>query len=207
MPLYQPPAFRSDSHAARDLATRHPFATLITPGNDTPWVSHLVLLPDPTDPDTLLGHLAAANGHSQALLQAPSVVIFQGEHGYISPRWYHSSGMVPTWNYRVAHAHCTVAQPVAGAELYTLLAQLSARFEGPGGWMPDALPAQAMAAMQRAIVGFRLRVTRWEAKEKLSQNRSLADRLAVIAALAGGRPDEQQLAAGMQAALDSDSAS
>ena len=207
MPLYQPPAFASHPDTASTLASQHPFATLITPGSDTPWISHLVLLPDPGQPGCLLGHLAAANGHSQALLQAPSVAIFQGEHGYISPRWYHSSGMVPTWNYRVAHAQCGPAQQISGDELYTLLAQLSARFEGPGGWSPEAVPAQAMAAMQRGIVGFRLPVIQWQCKEKLSQNRSLADRHGVIAALTSGRPDEQQLAACMQAALDSDSAS
>ncbi|MGL6044990.1 MAG: FMN-binding negative transcriptional regulator [Vogesella sp.] len=207
MPLYQPPAFASPPDTASTLASQHPFATLITPGGDTPWISHLVLLPDPGQPDCLLGHLAAANGHSQALLHAPSVAIFQGEHGYISPRWYHSSGMVPTWNYRVAHAHCSPAEQISGDELYTLLAQLSARFEGPDGWSPQAVPAHAMAAMQRAIVGFRLHVTQWQCKEKLSQNRSLADRRGVIAALASGGPDDQQLAACMQAALDSDSAS
>lgn len=207
MPLYQPPAFASPANAASALAAQHPFATLITPASDTPWISHLVLLPDPSRPDYLLGHLAAANGHSQALLQAPSVAVFQGEHGYISPRWYQSSGMVPTWNYRVAHAQCAVAQQVSGDELYTLLAQLSARFEGPDGWSPEAVPAQAMAAMQRAIVGFRLPVTQWHCKEKLSQNRSLADRHSVIAALASGQPDEQQLAACMQAVLDSEPAS
>ncbi len=207
MPLYQPPAFASPASAASALAARHPFATLITPASDTPWISHLVLLPDPSRPDCLLGHLAAANGHCQALLQAPSVAVFQGEHGYISPRWYQSSGMVPTWNYRVAHAQCAVAQQVSGDELYTLLAQLSARFEGPDGWSPEAVPAQAMAAMQRAIVGFRLPVIQWQCKEKLSQNRSLADRHSVIAALASGQPDEQQLAACMQAVLDSEPAS
>lgn len=207
MPLYQPPAFASPARAASALAARHPFATLITPASDTPWISHLVLLPDPGRPDCLLGHLAAANGHSQALLQAPSVAVFQGEHGYISPRWYQSSGMVPTWNYRVAHAHCGLAEQISGDELYTLLAQLSARFEGPDGWSPEAVPAQAMAAMQRAIVGFRLPVTQWQCKEKLSQNRSLADRHSVIAALASGQSDEQQLAACMQAVLDSEPAS
>lgn len=207
MPLYQPPAFASTASTAHSLAASYPFATLITPGSDTPWISHLVLLPDPRRPDCLLGHLAAANGHSQALLHAPSVAIFQGEHGYISPRWYQSSGMVPTWNYRVAHAQCAVAQQLSGDELYTLLAQLSARFEGPGGWSPEAVPAQAMAAMQRAIVGFRLPVSQWQCKEKLSQNRSLADRHSVIAALASGGLEEQQLAASMQTAFDSDTAS
>ncbi|GGX85571.1 FMN-binding negative transcriptional regulator [Vogesella alkaliphila] len=196
MPLYQPPSFAAAANVGRSLAAEFPFATLLTQQPDTPWLSHLVLLPDPHDPDCLLGHLAAANGHSAALLHSPSVAIFHGEHGYVSPRWYASPGMVPTWNYRVAHAHGQ-AEAVSGDELAALLAQLAARFEGPDGWTPAAVPDQALAAMQRAIVGFRLRVTRWEVKEKLSQNRSPADVAAVIAALQAGDGEQRQLAARM----------
>jgi transcriptional regulator len=69
--------------------------------------------------------------------------------------------------------------------------------EGADGWTPAALPAAALAAMQRAIVGFRLRVTRWEVKEKLSQNRKPEDVAAVIAALQAGDGEQRQLAARM----------
>lgn len=177
MPFYQPPSFVAAANVGRNLAADFPFATLLTQQQDTPWLSHLVLLPDPHDPDCLLGHLAAANGHSTALLDAPSVAIFHGEHGYVSPRWYVTPGMVPTWNYRVAHAHGQ-AEAVDGDEL-------------------AALPDTALAAMQRAIVGFRLRVTRWEVKEKLSQNRAPQDVAAVIAALQAGDGEQRQLAARM----------
>lgn len=196
MPLYQPPSFAAAANVGRNLAAEFPFATLLTQQQDTPWLSHLLLLPDPQHPDCLLGHLAAANGHSTALLSAPSVAIFHGEHGYVSPRWYVSAGMVPTWNYRVAHAHGQ-AEAVSGDELTALLTQLAARFEGADGWTPAALPAAALAAMQRAIVGFRLRVTRWEVKEKLSQNRKPEDVAAVIAALQAGDGEQRQLAARM----------
>ncbi|GHD77555.1 FMN-binding negative transcriptional regulator [Vogesella fluminis] len=199
MPFYQPPSFAAAANVGRKLAADFPFATLLTQQPDTPWLSHLLLLPDPQDPDCLLGHLAAANGHSAALLQAPSVAIFHGEHDYISPRWYVSPGMVPTWNYRVAHAHGQ-AEAVSGDELTALLTQLAARFEGPGGWTQAAVPEKALAAMQRAIVGFRLRVTRWDVKEKLSQNRTPQDINAVIAALQAGNAGQQQLAARMLAA-------
>lgn len=199
MPFYQPPSFAATANVGRNLAADFPFATLLTQQPDTPWLSHLLLLADPQDPDCLLGHLAAANGHSAALLQAPSVAIFHGEHDYISPRWYVSPGMVPTWNYRVAHAHGQ-AEAVSGDELTALLTQLAARFEGPGGWTQAAVPEKALAAMQRAIVGFRLRVTRWDVKEKLSQNRTPQDINAVIAALQAGNAGQQQLAARMLAA-------
>ncbi len=196
MPLYQPPSFAAAANVGRSIADDFPFATLITQQPDTPWLSHLVLLPDPHHPDCLLGHLAAANGHSAALLAAPSVAIFHGEHGYVSPRWYTSPSMVPTWNYRVAHAHGQ-AEAVSGDELTALLTQLAARFEGADGWTPALLPATALAAMQRGITGFRLRVHRWEVKEKLSQNRAPQDVAAVIATLAAGDGEQRQLAARM----------
>lgn len=200
MPLYQPPAFHSDAAHCQALAARFPFATLMTPTPDGPWLSHLVLLADPAQPGTLLGHLAAANGHSEALQRYPSVALFQGEHGYVSPRWYHSAGGVPTWNYRVAHAHCGMAETVAGEALTALLATLTQPFEGEGGWHPGLLPDKALVGMQRAIVGFRLPVFRWEGKEKLSQNRHPADRDGVIAALQAGNDGDRQLAAAMLAA-------
>ncbi|WP_174873127.1 FMN-binding negative transcriptional regulator [Vogesella oryzae] len=199
MPFYQPPSFTAAANVGRRLAAEFPFATLITQQPESPWLSHLVLLPDPQQPDCLLGHLAAANGHSAALLAAPSVAIFHGEHDYISPRWYVTPGMVPTWNYRVAHAHGQ-AEALSGAELSALLAQLAAHFEGSEGWTPAAVPAAALAAMQRAIVGFRLRVSHWEVKEKLSQNRAPQDVAAVIAALQAGDGSQQQLAARMASA-------
>ncbi len=203
MPLYQPPAFASDTSRCQALAARFPFATLITPTPDGPWLSHLVLLADPAQPGSLLGHLAAANGHVLALQHYTSVAVFQGEHGYVSPRWYHSAGGVPTWNYRVAHAHCGVADTVAGDALTALLATLTQPFEGEGGWHPGLLPPQALTGMQRAIVGFRLPVLRWEGKDKLSQNRHPADRDGVIAALQTGSDADRQLAAAMQAAAAS----
>ncbi|SCK13360.1 FMN-binding negative transcriptional regulator [Vogesella sp. LIG4] len=198
MPFYQPPSFVAAANVGRTLASEFPFATLITQHEGTPWISHLVLLPDPADPDCLLGHLAAANGHSQAVLQAPSVAIFHGEHDYISPRWYSSPNMVPTWNYRVAHAHGQ-ASVVDGAGLSVLLQLLAARFEGADGWSMDAVPEKALTAMQRAIVGFRLRVARWEVKEKLSQNRTPQDVAGAVEALQAGSPQQQQLAARMLA--------
>jgi len=196
MSLYCPAAFRADAAYAAAVMADNPLATLMTSGEGEPWISHVVLLPDPQQPDCLLGHLARANPHAQLLFDQDSVAVFSGVHGYVSPRWYVSDGMVPTWNYRVAHAHGR-AEPVAGAELAALLQQLAVHFEGEAGWQTTDLPAAAMEAMQRGIVGFRLRVTRWDVKAKLSQNRLSQDRQGVIAALEQGDEAARQLAAAM----------
>ena len=59
--MYTPDAFSGRPAALTELLAAHPFATLITPQADgEPWISHLVLLADPEQPDCLLGHLARA---------------------------------------------------------------------------------------------------------------------------------------------------
>lgn len=196
MSLYCPTAFRAEAKYAAEVMADNPLATLITPAGVEPWISHLVLLPDPQYPDCLLGHLARANPHAELLFGQDSVAVFTGVHGYVSPRWYVSDGMVPTWNYRVAHAHGR-AEPVAGDELSALLQQLARHFEGPDGWSADTMPPASMASMQRGIVGFRLRVSRWEVKAKLSQNRLPQDRQGVISMLEQGDAAARQLAAAM----------
>ncbi|WP_197081376.1 FMN-binding negative transcriptional regulator [Chromobacterium sp. LK1] len=198
--MYTPDAFSGRLAALPELLAAHPFATLITPQtNGEPWISHLLLLADPEQPDCLLGHLARANPHSQALLRGRSVALFHGEHGYVSPAWYAAGGaQVPTWNYRVAHAHGVVEEMEGTALLRQLELQVR-RFEGESGWR---LPSESAAiqAMQRAIVGFRLRVERWDLKEKLSQNRSAADQDGVVAALERIGGDDGALARAMRAA-------
>ncbi len=59
----------------------------------------------------------------------------------------------------------------------------------PQPWVPDYDPS-----MLDAIIGFRLPVDTVEAKFKLSQNRSAADRDAVIRALDGAGPGSRAVA-------------
>jgi transcriptional regulator len=62
------------------------------------------------------------------------------------------------------------------------------------------LEGRALEALLGAIVGFRLRIERVQAKFKLSQNRSVEDRERVIEKLrAEGYPDANATAAWMEA--------
>lgn len=54
-------------------------------------------------------------------------------------------------------------------------------------WAVSDAPPQFVAGQLRAIVGLELRMTRIEAKAKLSQNRTAADRAGVIAGLGSHR--------------------
>jgi transcriptional regulator len=182
----RPFALRDHEQIVR-LMAEHPFATLVTPGIPEPQVSHLPLQFDPRSGPhgTLLGHMARANPHWQHFANGASVAIFHGPHAYVSPSWYaEPAAAVPTWNYCVAHVHGTAELMDDERDKRALLDAMVARYESARDkpWRLQ-LEGRALAAMLGAIVGFRLRVERIDAKFKLSQNRGAEDRERVIARL------------------------
>jgi transcriptional regulator len=188
MSLYTPPLFRADDRAAISrLMHDQPFATLLTPADGEPHVSHvpLLLLPDCEPHGTLIGHFARGNPHAQAAASADSIAVFHGPHAYVSPTWYaEPAKAVPTWNYAAVHAHGRLeilADPVDARAILDTLVQ---RFEGgrPAPWT-FAMAARERDALVGGIVAFRMRIKRLDAKFKLSQNRPAGDRARVIAAL------------------------
>ena len=187
MSVYIPQHFASrDSARVTQIVHDHPFATLITPGDPEPVVTHLPLLlvADCAPHGTLFGHFARANPHSKAT--GESVAIFHGPHAYVTPSWYADpAGAVPTWNYATAHVHGVIELATDAAETRAVLGLLVERFESgrAAPWQLGLTP-ERLAAMVDAIVGFRIRVTRIEAKFKLSQNRSPEDQRRVAAGLA-----------------------
>jgi transcriptional regulator len=179
------------------------FATLVTQHEGRPFATHLPFLVEPEhgEQGRLLAHLAKAN--PQWTDFAPgreALVIFQGPHTYISPSWYETQPSVPTWNYAVVHAYGVprvLEDDVQIAEtLRRLVATHEEGFEEP--WALEHVPTDYLQTMKRGIVTFEMPILRLEGKLKLSQNRSLADRERVIAALASRSEDGAQ---GVQALM------
>lgn len=199
MTLYVPDAFRIDDRERLfDFIARNAFGTLVTGGPAGLQVSHIPFLPERGADGVirLQGHVARANPQWQGLEQARELLaIFQGPHAYVSPGWYRQHPSVPTWNYTVVHAHGK-ARLMDEAELHEMLMRLSAAYEDgrEKPWRMSQLPAEFVATMLRAIVGFEIAVERIEGKFKLSQNRP-AEIPRVIAALE--REGEAALAAFM----------
>jgi transcriptional regulator len=192
--MYIPTAFRADDRAALyDLIERHGFGTLVSVVDGEPFATHLPFVLDRSR-GVLLGHVARANPHARALAGAAALAIFQGPHAYVSPSWYATAPVVPTWNYAAAHVYGTASlldEPRLVELLQRLVRQYEAGRERP--WAMD-LPADYMAKMVRAVVGFEVPLTRVEGKFKLSQNRPAEDRAGVIRALAAGGAAERELA-------------
>jgi transcriptional regulator len=90
---------------------------------------------------------------------------------------------VPTWNYDAVQArgHATLIDDPATIAIQ--MRAMAARYEPDPGFDMDAQPADYMARMFKGVVGIAIEVTEWTAKRKQSQNRSIADRVAVAAQL------------------------
>jgi transcriptional regulator len=137
-------------------------------------------------PPMLLSHVARQNDQWRTLRPDTEVLaIFQGPHAYISPRWYVSKLAVPTWNYTAVHVYGRPRLIEDPPAVRQLLSQIVTTYEGTGAntWSDSALPDDFVEKLAAAVVAFAIDVTRIEGKFKLSQNRPMADREAVIAAL------------------------
>jgi transcriptional regulator len=187
MTLYVPAHFRvDDPDALFAFIERYAFGTLVSSGDAGLHVSHIpfVVERDAAGRVRLLGHVARGNDQWPQLEGARDVVaMFHGPHAYVSPTAYANHPSVPTWNYAVVHAQGT-ARLMDEAELHDLLMRLSATYEAGNAqpWKMSELPADYVATMLKAIVGFEIEVERLEGKFKLSQNRP-AEAARVIAAL------------------------
>lgn len=178
--MYIPPAFKvDDSDKLRDVMQRFSFAMLVTQRDGIPFASHLPLLLDASrgPHGTLLGHMAKANEQWRHFAdEAQALVVFQGPHAYISPRWYQTELAVPTWNYVTVHAYGTPRVLHDREQVDGALQRLIQTYEGNGhgAWKGD-LPPEFKAKMLNGIVGFEIPIARIEGKWKLGQNRSAAD--------------------------------
>ena len=191
MALYNPRHFASaDDRAVRRVLAEHGFATLITSAGHEVAVSHIPVLfePSPGAQGSVIGHLAGANPHAEALETGASFLIFQGPFGYVSPNWYTNQvGSVPTWNYVAVHVHGRIERIDGIQDKRAIVDALSARHEAsfPRRWTSTKMDSSLLEKMLGAIVGFRMVVERVDAKFKLSQNRTGVDRAGVIAGLEG----------------------
>ena len=220
MSLYQPGhgKFEVENPEARlaELCAVVP-ATLVTHGPDGFRASILPMLFDPGDGPlgTLRGHLARGNPQwrdIEASIAAggdgagEALAIFDGPDAYVSPAWYEEKRLtgkvVPTWNYVTVQAHGTITTIHDPDWLLPHVGRLVERHEAgrPHPWALSDAPADYVAGQARAIVGLELRITRLEAKAKLSQNRSDADVDGTIEGLEAGTPREQAVADAMRRA-------
>ncbi|MFT3818568.1 MAG: FMN-binding negative transcriptional regulator [Rubrivivax sp.] len=201
--MYLPAHFEiTDPAALHELVRRHPLAMWATVVDGLPVVNHVPFRLDAArgEHGTLVGHVARANPVWRT--PAPSVLAFRAADGYVSPNGYAAKRehgkVVPTWNYAVVHAHGTPRIVDDRDALLAIVTALTTEHEAAQAhpWAVNDAPADYVEQMLRAIVGIEIPVQRWVGKFKLSQNRSGADVVGVVAGLRQQQPAGGEALAG-----------
>jgi transcriptional regulator len=197
---------RLDDARVREIVRRHPWATLVTHGEDGLLASHMPALVDDAAPDelVLLTHTARADPQTARIeARAELLVVVQGEHGFMAPGWHGPPGTaIGTWNFEAVHVHGR-PEPLDRAGSLDLLRRTFEHLQRP---LADPVPWSAVDGIAERIVGgtccFRLPATRIDAKAKLGQDKPADLRARLIAGLERPGPYHQPgLAARMRETL------
>ncbi len=193
--MYRPRAFAvDDKDILRRFLRAHPFATLAAMVDGAVRLAHAPVIVG--EDGTARFHLERGNALSRLGDGARLRLSFLGADAYVSPDWYASAGLVPTWNYSVVEGEGAVRR-LDDAGLRRLLVDLSAAAEDKlapkAPWTIDKVPAARMAALLGAIVGFAVSFETLEGKFKLSQDKAPADFAGVLRGL-DGRGDARSAA-------------
>jgi transcriptional regulator len=179
-----------DEAEIRAMVSAARSAQFVTVGEDGWPVA--TLLPILWEGSTVVAHIARANPQWRGILpDSPALLICAGPQAYVSPNWYAAKAehgrVVPTWNYTAVHLTGTVRVHEDAEWLRTAVSRLTDRHERKRQqpWQIGDAPSHYIDSQLRGIVGLEIAIKRVEAKAKLSQNRSEADRRGVVAGLRG----------------------
>jgi len=169
------PAFiTADAEEVKRLVRENPWATIVSSTAAGLVASHYPVLLEEHEGDdiAIVTHVGRPDETLHELGEHEVLVIIQGPHGYISPAWYPASQFVPTWNHVTAHLY-GVPQLLSDDENFRVLGELVDHFEermpSPASLDIDEQTARRVA---KGTVGVRIRITRFDARLKLSQNKT-----------------------------------
>lgn len=198
--MYCPSHFQENSDADLvALIEQFPLAMVVRHDANGLTADHIPVLykPAPNGLGTLVGHVAKCNPLWQVSPHQELLVVFQGPSAYISPNWYASkrdSGMVvPTWNYAVIHAHCTLSAVQDPNEVLNIITELTDVHEASQDhpWKVSDAPSAFTDKLLKNIVGVNLHINRWQGKWKVSQNQPEHNRQSVVQGLLNAASDGQ----------------
>jgi transcriptional regulator len=189
---HTPQFLLTDEAEVRRLIRENPWATIVSSPASGLVASHYpVLLEEEAQGISLVSHVGRPDERLHELGEHEILVIVQGPHGYISPSAYDSEDFVPTWNHVTAHLY-GVPEILSDEENFRVLGELVDHFERrmpePVSLDVDETTARRIA---RGTVGIRLRVTRFDARAKLSQNKPPHVIERIVAELEGEGPYAQ----------------
>ncbi|MBT8158920.1 MULTISPECIES: FMN-binding negative transcriptional regulator [Arthrobacter] len=169
---HTPHFLMTDLDEVRHLIRDNPWATFVSATSKGLIASHYPVLVDESEDITIVSHFGRPDEILHELGQHEILVIIQGPHGYISPSWYAPGDLIPTWNHVTAHLYGT-PEILSEEENYTMLSRLTGHFEQhyPKGRSLNEDEAGTRRAA-KGTIGLRMRVTHFDARAKLSQNKT-----------------------------------
>ncbi|MGC4173887.1 FMN-binding negative transcriptional regulator [Demequina sp.] len=188
-----------DPNEVKRLIRRNAWATFVSPATKGLVASHYPVILDEQDQDgiTIVSHFGRPDEVAHELGEHEILVIIQGPHDYISSSWYAEGDIIPTWNHVTAHLYGT-PEILSDEENYEMLSLLTDHFERhyPGGRSLSE-DEEGTRRVAKGTVGLRMRVDRFDARAKLSQNKQPDVLDTITGHLATSNP---QLAAEMERA-------
>jgi transcriptional regulator len=174
------------------LTTLAPLATIITSHNNTIHSTHTPLVHHRDAAlGYFIGHIDAFNPQLEHFKAESKVsLIFHGPETYISPSVYQST-QLPTWNYFKAHFEGTITTYTDPKRLRESLITMTSMLEKPNGTYELKGDNPRMEALMGYIVGFKITVTSWEGKFKISQDKHPRDQQLAKKALENKFPGQE----------------
>ncbi len=195
----------SEVAEVKRLVRENPWATIVSPVASRLVASHYPVLLEETADDeiSLVSHFGRPDEEAHELGRHEVLIVIQGPHGYISPSWYPEGEFVPTWNHVTVHLW-GIPEILSAEENYRILERLVDHFEQrlpqPRSLRLDEQSARRIAT---GTVGLRMRVSRFDARAKLSQNKRPEVVASVIEHLDSSEPyGHPALAAEMRRSID-----
>jgi transcriptional regulator len=160
----------------------HSFALVTGMGTEYPVASQLPLeIIEEGEQLFLTGHLMRKTDHHLAFEKNEHVlVIFQSPHAFINAGWYQHPAQASTVNYMAVHATGKISFTDEQGTLDAIRQLTNKHIGTHNAASYDCMPADYIAAMLKAIVGFKIQITALRNVFKLSQNKDEIDKRAII---------------------------
>lgn len=170
---HTPHFLMTDPAEVARLVRGNPWATYVSSTTHGLVASHYpTLVDEDAEGLTILSHFGRPDEQLHELGQHELLVVVQGPHDYVSSSWYERGDDIPTWNHVTAHLY-GVPEILTEEENFAVLGHLTDHFEG--GFTHGrslSLDEEKSRRIAKGTVGLRMRVTRFDARAKLSQNKS-----------------------------------
>ncbi len=181
------------------LIEQFPLATIVCNGPSGLVADHIPLMYEGElgAVAKLVGHVAKNNPLWQVPVDQELLVVFQGPSTYISPNWYASKRdagkVVPTWNYAVVHATCTLEAIHDPEQVLEIITRLTDQHEASQThpWRVTDAPIEFTDRLVGNIVGIKLKINRIDGKWKVSQNQPTSNQQSVVQGLLAEGTDAQ----------------